>query len=214
MRIVRSSLLALALGAAAVPVAAVPAAAAPVLLDFEGLSDLEDVTTQFAADGIIFGGASALVSGTLGGSLNEFEFPPSSGDVVIFDAAAGGLTIDFALPVNFVRARVTYTSRVTMTAFLGAGVMGSASSLFMVNTGSSANAPNEILQLTFANPITRLVIAGSPDGGSFTLDDLLVDRVDVKPIPEPATSVLVLLGLGVAGVRRACARTARRTPPR
>src|SRR3990172_7139800 len=78
-------------------------------LDFEGLTDLEDVTTQFAAQYATFAGATALTSGAVGGSLNEIDFPPQSGVNVLHDLA-GPITIDFGLTAYDWSAYLTYNA--------------------------------------------------------------------------------------------------------
>ena len=47
-------------------------------LDFESLSDGDAVTNQFIGEGVTFSNASILTAGV---SLNEFEFPPKSGNM-------------------------------------------------------------------------------------------------------------------------------------
>jgi hypothetical protein len=211
MRLLRIGLLVFA-----VSVCARPAAAVPILLDFESLADMEILDTQFAASGLLFSGATALRSGSLGGSLNELEFPPASGDTVIFDSSAAGIRVDFATGASIVSGRFTYTLPVTMTAFAGAVMLGSITSQFDGNTASGPNAPNELLQLAFATPISHVILTGDPVfGGSFTLDDFFADTVDVQTVPEPGTAVLVALGAALlAGRPSRRAVSARPDPPR
>src|SRR5271157_696962 len=52
-------------------------------INFDNLPDRTVVTSQYAAQGVTFGGASVLSEVT--GSLNYTEFPPLSGNNVIFD---------------------------------------------------------------------------------------------------------------------------------
>jgi hypothetical protein len=195
MRLVRTITLALALGAYAAPVSA-----APILIDFESLADLEELTTQFA--GLTFSGATGLQSGALGGSLNEFEFPPLSGTGVVFDTASE-IRVDFATGALSVGGYFTYIAPITMTAYSGATVLGSVTSQFDQNTAFGGNPVNELLQLAFASPITHVTFAGSPLGGSFTLDDFSANTVDdVAPVPEPGTIGLLLSGVALLAGRR------------
>jgi hypothetical protein len=205
MRIFRNALLVAALAACATPVTA-----APVLIDFESLSDLDVVTTQFEADGISFTGATALLSGALGGSLNEFDFPPSSGGIVVYDAD-GTIRVDFLTGALSVGGHFTYVAPVTMTAFAGATVLGSVTSQFVENLASGSNPTNELIQLAFAEGITHITLAGAVGGGSFVLDDFFAETQEgTPPIPEPATITLLLLGGAmIAGRNRINARRSR-----
>jgi hypothetical protein len=177
----------------------VKADAAPVLIDFETLSDLEDVTNQFAANGILFTGATALLSGSVGGSLNDVDFPPASGFAAVFNS--GDLRIDFATGASSVSGLFTYNDGLTLTAYSGATVLGSVNSAFTSNYAGSGNPNNELLSLAFSDVITHVIL--SAPIGSFTLDDLTVNTIDgTEPIPEPATATLFLMGAGAAWVVR------------
>jgi hypothetical protein len=204
MRTLRAVLLALLLAAAATP-----AAAEPVLIDFETLGDLEEVTTQFAAYGITFTGATALVSGAVGGSLNEIDYPPFSGNTLVFDSG-GSIIIDFLRPALSVSGRFTHFVGVTMTAYSGSTALGSVTTPSIRNTGGFPDPPNELLDLAFGGGITQLVITGDANGASFTLDDFFADLQEVSSVPEPGTALCLLLGTAmVAGWRRAAGRTSR-----
>ncbi|MEK7201668.1 MAG: hypothetical protein AAB737_03475, partial [Patescibacteria group bacterium] len=58
-----------------------PPRAAAVTIDFEGLTDLDAVTDQFAAQGVLFESTAVLTAGI---SLNEFKFPPAASSPVMF----------------------------------------------------------------------------------------------------------------------------------
>jgi hypothetical protein len=170
-----------------------PGAAEAITLDFETLADFEVVTTQFGGLGAIFSGATALTAGI---SLNELEFPPQSGVVAVFDEA-GAVTVaaDGAL-FGDIGGFFTYTTPLTLTAFAPDGaLLGILTSAFASNlalSGDAGSSPNEFLGFTGLGPIARLVIAGDPAGGSFTLDDLRFEPA-AAPVPVPAS--LVLLGI-------------------
>ena len=194
MRLLRSALVVMALG-----LLSVKAEAAPVLIDFETLGDFEDVTNQFAADGILFAGATAFVSGAVGGSLNEVDFPPASGFAAVVNT--GELRIDFATGASSVSGLFTYVDGLTLTAYSGATLLGSVNSAFVSNYTGSGNPSNELLSLAFSDVITHVIL--SAPIGSFTLDDLTVNTIDgTEPIPEPATATLFLIGAGAAWAAR------------
>jgi len=175
--------------------------ASVITIDFEGLLDSDLVTTQFA--GVSFTNATVLTAGI---SLNEFEFPPSSGVNVVFDQG-GPIQIVFATPVSSFSAFFTYAAPLTLTAFNGSNVeVASVSSAFMSNlalSGEFGSAPNELLQLSFAGGISSITIEGDPAGGSFVMDDLNAIQIDDSSVvPEPTSFVLALTGLSGLIVRR------------
>jgi len=168
-----------------------PAYATPI--DFEGLSDLEIVTTQFSGMGVTFTDATILTSGL---SLNQFEFPPHSGTHVVFDDF-GPITLTFSVPMQQVSGFFTYFAPLTLTAFnLGGSPVAVSSSIFTSNlalSGDPGSSPNEFLQVAHMGGISTLFISADPSGGSFTLDDL-----KITPVPEPAS--LFLLGSVFPGI--------------
>lgn len=171
-------------------------------LNFESLADAETVTGQFAAQGITFQNTDALRATV---SLNEAEFPPLSGAMVVSDSG-GAMSITFNTPMASVAGYFTYAVPLSFSAFdrLGAP-LGSVASLFDTNlllSGSPGSSPNELLQLAFVQGIDRLTITGGAAGASFTLDDLTL-----QPVPEPSMAALLCIGLafgvvGKAGLRR------------
>ncbi len=170
------------------------ASAAAVVYDFESLADGQSLSVQIP--GLTFANTVALEAGF---SLNEFEFPPRSGSHVVSDDG-GAITIEFASPIVSVGAFFTYTAALTLAAYdAGNNLLGSGTSLFVANlaaSGDPGSSPNE--RLSFADSsgrIARVVITGHVQGGSFTMDDLTVDRGHT--VPEPST---VALGLGLMGL--------------
>ena len=185
---------ALALGVAALA----SATASTVTHGFDGLGDLESLTTQIP--GLTFNHALALVDGGLGGSLNELDFPPRSGAVVIIDDGAPiEIVLDSAATV--IGAYFTYTTSITLTAFdAGNTLLGSSTSAFSTNLGTGGDPGSSANEwISFANlggNISRVVITGLAAGGSFSMDDLTIERAATVPEPATAALVLSLLALG------------------
>ncbi len=170
----------------------------PITLNFDNLKDSAKVTTQFS--GLSFTNASAITSGV---TLNELEFPPRSGTNVVFNDG-GNMTINFSVPTVSFESYFTYDSRLTITAFDDKGnQIGSLSSLFTNNlllSGVAGSKPNELLSLSSATGISRIVISSS---GSFVLDDLKYNTTVSAAVPEPATlSLLISGGLLLFGRRK------------
>lgn len=164
--------------------------ASALLLDFEDMPDLTLVNDYYAADGIHFNNAISL---TAGFSLNEFDFPPSSGDVAIGDDYAP-LEITFDRTVQSFSANFTYDAMLTFTAY---DVAGQFVDIYSTSTFSNIGT-SENISLDFS-AFSSIVIAGQWYG-SFIIDDL---NFELTPVPEPATIVLFLSGLcGGALVRR------------
>lgn len=167
-------------------------ASAQAVLTFEGLADLTPVTTQFAGLGVTFANATAITSGI---SLNEIQFPPNSGISAVFDDGAP-ITGNFSTPVSSFSGLFTYITPITITAFDAANSpVGSATSLFSVNTASSGNVPNEVLTVSSSANIVRFSITGLSTGSSFVLDDFRFTQV----VPEPSSAVTFLLAGGACG---------------
>lgn len=156
------------------------------LIDFESLPDLEVVSGQYISDGVTFNNAISL---TAGFSLNEFDFPPSSGLVAIGDDFAP-LEISFTNAASNISGYFTYASQLTFSAY---DVIGDLIGDF-VNTGFDNLGSSEFISLSFAD-VSTLIIAGEWDG-SFIMDDLNFEA-SVSSVPEPST--LVLLSLGLVG---------------
>jgi len=157
------------------------------LIDFEGFPDSTVLTNQITD--LSFTNTKVITAGI---SLNEFEFPPNSGENVVFDSG-GPITITFLAPVSYVGGYFTYTTPVTITAFdASSDLIGSIISQFSTNTalsGDVGSSPNELISVSFSG-ISKVIIEGDSQGGSFVMDDLTF-------LPEPGTAMLICSGLGL-----------------
>lgn len=173
------------------------------VIDFDSLGDGETVTNQFAAMGVNFQGVRALSAGL---SLNEFEFPPRSDFNVITDES-GPILITFSLPQSMVLAYFTYTQAITIRAFDAASAdLGSVSSQAgcasnLALSGTAGCLPNQLITLSGLGNISRVMISGAPNGGSFTLDDLTFEPTAMTSVPEPAYALLTVAVLAFAVIR-------------
>ena len=178
--------------AAALIIAPASTKAAVTVIDFEGLTDFSQLTTEIP--GLIF--SNATVASQLG-SLNWPDFPPVSGDVVVVNGPGETLAVDFAAPVPAVGGYFTYFGGPLTLSFYGSGnvLLGTVASSFTDNWVPSGNPPNEYLQFSSLVGITRMEASlASNNSYSFTMDDLTLGAV-----PEPATAMINLI-LGGTGI--------------
>ncbi|WP_281560541.1 S8 family serine peptidase [Thalassomonas sp. RHCl1] len=176
------------------------ALATAIPITFDTLSDLEAVTTQYP--GLTFSGATVLTAGI---SLNEFEFPPVSGDNVVFDQF-GLIEVLFDTPVFSVSGLFTYSVGLSAAAFdLSNSLLDTDTSSFFNNmalSGEAGSSPNELLSLSSALGISRVIFEGDPFGGSFTLDQFDFTPLDTS-VPEPSVLLITLIALLILVVMRA-----------
>jgi len=164
----------------------VPAQA--IMLDFEDLPDLTSVDDFYASLGIHFENAISL---TAGFSLNEFDYPPSSGIVALGDDWAP-ILLTFDNPAENIFAHFTYASQLTFTAWNDAGdIIGT-----YINPNSDNLGSSELISLNFSG-VSKLQIAGEWNG-SYIMDDLNYELNQHAPVPEPA--IMFLFGSGLIGV--------------
>lgn len=169
-----------------------------VVINFDGLSDLEPVTNQFA--GATFTNTITLTAGI---SLNEFEFPPLS-DFNVASDDGEPISIAFSVPVLSFGGFFTYLVPLTIDAFdAGNNPVGQALSAFNSNlalSGDPGSSPNEFLGVAFLGGIASVVITGDPFGGSFTMDDVSFESQ--VAVPEPTSAFLLLTAGSLIGFWR------------
>jgi hypothetical protein len=174
--------------------------ASATTITFETLSDGDAVTNQFS--GVHFTDATVLSAGI---SLNELEFPPHSGNNVVFDDG-GPITIVFDSVLTLFQGYVTYGVSLTANAYdTSHAVLGSYTSLFSNNealSGDPSSSPNELVSFSSLTGISSVTITGDPGGGSFVLDDVTFSLLPAPgpAVPEPGTLSLLMTGIAL-GVR-------------
>lgn len=163
----------------------VPAQA--TLITFEGLTDNLSLSNEIP--GLTFNGATVQTAGI---SLNEFDFPPKSGDNVTI-AFTNLLEITFADMMDTVSGYFTYADSLTFSIYdTNGGLLASSQSAGVSNLGS-----NELITLS-SQGIALLRINSN---SNFTLDDLSYSNASV-PVPEPSTILLFAIGIIGLGVSR------------
>jgi hypothetical protein len=157
-----------------------PSWAAPVFIDFESVAEFEVLTNQFVADGVAFTNVVVLQSGS---SLNDIDFPPTSGIHAVTANGSGAIVIDFVLPVNSFSIQIT-TANDARVEFFDVADMPLPSEEVSPNLGSPS-------PVSLTGSIGRVQIAEILSGDAFglTLDDL---RFNV--VPEPTTLSMVVFG--------------------
>lgn len=154
------------------------AAATPI--DFEAYADNTPLTNEVA--GLAFAGGVILTAGV---SLNEFDFPPSSG-VNVLGALSGTLDIALDAPATGFSGYFTHLEGLTFSGYDALHNL-----LFSIATANDSNLGGSTLISHSANGLAFLSITGA-QGLGFTLDDL--DIQSGAAIPEPGSLALLVLG--------------------
>ena len=159
------------------------------LVTFENLPDNLSLSNEIP--GALFSRATILTAGI---SLNEFDFPPKSGDNVA--AALGGLMeITFSSLIDMVSGYFSYSDPLTLSIYNANGNLLTS----IQSAGTSNLGGNELISLS-SQGIAMLRINSD---NHFTLDDL---SYNTTSIPEPATTFLFVIGAMMIGAMRS-ART-------
>lgn len=177
------------------------ALATTITYDFDAFTDGASLTSQYS--GISFTNATVLKAGY---SLNEFSFPPHSGDGAVFDDG-GPMHISFNTLAHSVSGYFTYLDGLTLWAYdRNDNLLATATSAYLTNladgTGDPGSMPNELLSVSSpGDQIARVVIGAANGGSSLVLDDLTT-ITSTTALPVPGTFALVLTGLALAWRRR------------
>ena len=177
-------------------------------LDFEDVGDLEVIgSSRYLSSGAELVGFQGYLSGVIGGSLNEFDFPPNSGFGVVVNTVDLA-EIRFNIPALVVQGFFTYGGPITLSAYDASNnLLLSISSAFATNIGTfgdPGSSPNELLRLETTGASRIVIDATNTD---FTLDDLTFEPSRPSTvIPEPGFGLAIPAILGVAWVarRRGC----------
>ena len=153
------------------------------VLTFEGLPDNLSLSNEFS--GLTFNGATVLTAGL---SLNEFDFPPISGDNVVV-SLTNLLEITFLDLTDTVSGYFTYGDLLSLSSYdINGRLLATSQSAGVNNLGS-----NELITLS-GQGISLLRVSSN---SNFTLDDLSFSNA--VAVPEPTT--IVLLAIGALGLR-------------
>ena len=153
------------------------------VLTFEGLPDNLSLSNEFS--GLTFNGATVLTAGL---SLNEFDFPPISGDNVVA-SLTNLLEITFLDLTDTVSGYFTYGDLLSLSSYdINGRLLATSQSAGVNNLGS-----NELITLS-GQGISLLRVSSN---SNFTLDDLSFSNA--VAVPEPTT--IVLLAIGALGLR-------------
>jgi hypothetical protein len=164
-----------------------------VTIDFEGLADSTPVGDVYASLGIHFSNAIALTAGV---SLNELEFPPSSGINAVADDT-GPIRITFDEPIEAFSAEFAFSETLTISAYADTGFL----TLWLTLTTLASGNLGSTIPLSFTvGPsgwvVGAIEIAGNSAGSSFILDDLTFSPA--SSVPEPNAALLFAAGVTIA----------------
>ena len=191
----------LALGALAAPAHAqltplAAPAAGSTTIDFDGLPDGTDLTTQFAAQGVTVSGyacASSFYAGFFAGDpIQVTNAQVGTCPGVGFSGTAGALTFTFSSPTTTFGFNGATNAGDVITFATAHGSLALPAALFV----------NPFVGFTDATPFTSVTVSVGPVHPAILFDNLSFGAAST--VPEPATLGLVALGLVglAAGTRR------------
>lgn len=150
------------------------------VVDFEDLGDQMSVGSYYATEGLYFENAIAL---TAGFSLDEIDYPPHSGDIVVGENNAA-IDIVFDKIVNSISAYFTYGDGLIITAY---DALGNQIDSSYILTGNNLGS-SSLVALSF-NEVHRLGIAGNTPN-TFIMDDL-----SFTPVSDAGGTFSILAGV-------------------
>lgn len=170
-----------------------PCSAYATDINFEGISDSFLIEHMYAAQGVRFANAISL---TAGFSLNEIDYPPHSGVMVVGDTGAP-MEMSFFSPVSAWSAWFTWSAPLTIDVYSDpyfTNLLGS-----IITTGSNLGFSQQVGLICLSNLTFQSIqiLDSAPGSQGMIMDDLSFTPAGTQPpIPEPST--LVLLGTACA----------------
>jgi hypothetical protein len=154
-------------------------------------------------NGPVFGADATILDKIIGG-YNDFNYPPHSGNAVLFSDLDSTIRVDFTTPVSSVG--LWYTANSMQSPFgLFLDAYNSADTLLASAFGGNNLGTNSPLGIVWGSDVIDYVKIH--DGGDrYTIDDFWYDSTGTPIIPEPSTfiiwSVLAAGGIGLTYWRR------------
>lgn len=162
-----------------------------VTINFETLPDSYDVGSFYHASyGVDFQSAISL---TAGYSLDQIDFPPHSGIMVVGDNVANDgdpMVLTFVNPVNHISAYFAYGSQLTFSAYNSNNILIET----YVTPVDFYLGADQFISLS-ASGVSRLDIAGAT-ADSFIMDDLSFTQNMPANIPDGGATI-TMVGIGM-----------------
>lgn len=155
--------------------------------DFEAFNDNYNLTNDMV--GLTFSNSLVFSAGI---SLNEYDFPPHSGQNVVTPETGSDIYIAFDDPVSYIGAFFTFSDQLTLNAYSSTNTLLAS----VQSIGSNVLGGWEDIHIS-GEGISYLSVSGV---SAFTLDDLTI--TGAQTVPEPSTLfLLTTCGLFIAGFR-------------
>lgn len=205
-------------GCLAATCVAMPAHSATIVLDFEGVGDLNSVGNFYNGGagtnyGISFSNARAIVDSDAGGSGNIANEPSASTTIDFTSGTAATMNVAAGFDTGFSFFYSSSTAAGFVTVY--DGLNGTGNVLAMLNLAQQANTgcvgdPNGFYCNWTPIGVTFLGTARSVDfGGSanfITFDNITLGSEVAGGVPEPAIWAFMIVGFGAIGASLRAAR--------